>query len=170
MILYRACFNTNIGKLFYLWIYDGEDPAIAALSTSKDWIAGYISYLEKDFYSLTIQDKKLPFLEEAVTGYLNGGRQRISLKPVFLSGTEFERRVWKEASEVPFGCTCSYGDLAAMCGRPGAARAVGNAIGKNPLMLIVPCHRIIKGDNSMGGFGSGPELKKKLLALEGIIF
>ena len=74
----------------------------------------------------------------------------------------------KETSEIPFGWTCSYGELAVMCGRPGAGRAVGNAMGKNPVMLVVPCHRIIKGDGSLGGFGSSPGLKRVLLANEGI--
>jgi len=170
MILNKACFNTKIGNLYYLWLDKDKDPVISALTTSKGWMDDYISILKRDDDSLRVKDKRLSLLETAINAYLGEGMEVSGLRLKILSGTRFEQRVWKEASQVPYGCTCSYGDLAAMCGRPRAARAVGNAIGKNPVMLIVPCHRIIKGDGSMGGFGSGPELKKKLLALEGIEF
>jgi O-6-methylguanine DNA methyltransferase len=170
MILNKACFNTKIGTLYYLWLNKAGSPAVAALTTSKGWMDDYISILKDENNSLSIKDRRSSLLETAINAYLNEGREISGLKPIFLSGTGFEQRVWQEAARVPYGCTCSYGDLAAMCGRPGAGRAVGNAMGKNPVLLIVPCHRIIKGDGSMGGFGSGPELKKKLLALEGIDF
>jgi len=170
MILNKNNFDTKIGTLYYLWLGEKKTPKVGALSTSKEWISSYILSTKENFDKVVIRDKKLPALEKEISNYLNGHADHISFKPVFLDGTEFEKRVWKEASEVPYGCTCSYGDLANMCGRPRAGRAVGNAMSKNPVMLIVPCHRIIKGDGSPGGFGSGPELKKELLALEGIIF
>lgn len=170
MILSRACFRTKIGTLYYLWLDEVQGPAVAALTTGRDWLDDYISCLEEEYPGLSVRQKRFPRLEAAVEGYLDRGLELKGFKPAFLTGTRFQKRVWKEAAGIPYGCTCSYGDLAAMSGRPGAGRAVGNAMGKNPVMLIVPCHRIIKGDGSPGGFGSGPELKKKLLALEGIEF
>jgi O-6-methylguanine DNA methyltransferase len=170
MILNRACFSTEIGILYYLWLDEGQGPAVAALTASSEWLDDHISSLKQEYPGLSVRQKKYPRLEEVVTGYLDRGLELKGVKPVFLAGTIFQKRVWKEAAGVPYGCTCSYGDLAAMSGRPGAGRAAGNAMGKNPVMLIVPCHRIIKGDGSPGGFGSGPELKKKLLALEGTKF
>ena len=170
MILNRACFSTEIGILYYLWLDEGQGPAVAALNVSGEWLEDYIYSLGQEYPGLFVSKKAFPRLEEAVAGYLDRGLELKGIKTVFLAGTGFEKRVWKEAAGVPYGCTCSYGDLAAMSGRPGAGRAVGNAMGKNPVMLIVPCHRIIKGDGSPGGFGPGPELKKKLLALEGIKF
>jgi len=170
MILNRSCFRTQIGTLYYLWLDDGQGPAAAVLTPGRDWLDDYIFSLEEGYPGLSVRQKGFPGLEAAVAGYLDRGLEIKGIRPVFLAGTRFQKRVWKEAAGVPYGCTCSYGDLAAMSGRPGAGRAVGNAMGKNPVMLIVPCHRIIKGDGSPGGFGPGPELKKKLLALEGIKF
>ena len=85
-----------------------------------------------------------------------------------LIGTEFQKKVWKTLASVPFGTTISYGELAARIGNPDAARAVGLANGKNPIPIIIPCHRVIGKDGSLTGFGGGIEVKKQLLELEGI--
>jgi O-6-methylguanine DNA methyltransferase len=171
MILNRSCFNTRIGKLDYLWLQDEEGLKVAALGLGEAHIIRYISELKeqcKDPVKILIDEKRFPLLEKSVTGFLHGRSEYINIKPVFLKGTEFEKRVWNETSEIPFGWTCSYGELAALCGKPGAGRAVGNAMGKNPVLLVVPCHRIIKGDGSLGGFGARPDLKRELLVSEGI--
>lgn len=97
--------------------------------------------------------------------YLRGRRKRFTVRPD-LSGTDFQKRVWREAMRIPYGKTISYGRLAARIGRPGAARAVGNALAINPVPLIVPCHRIILSNGGLGGFGPGTPLKKQLIALE----
>ena len=78
----------------------------------------------------------------------------------------FEKGVWKKARTIAFGAVCSYSQLARQVGRPRAARAVGNALGKNPFLIVVPCHRIIRSDGTPGGFGPGPEKKWRLLAHE----
>ena len=84
-----------------------------------------------------------------------------------LEGTDFQKKVWKKMYEIPFGKTKSYGDIAKALKKPGAARAVGTACGKNPVMLAIPCHRVV-GTDGMGGFsGGGIPVKKKLLSLEG---
>ncbi len=84
-----------------------------------------------------------------------------------LDGTEFQRAVWRELSKIPYGETISYGELARRVGRPKGPRAVGQANGKNPLAIIVPCHRVV-ASNGLGGYGGGLPMKRALLALEGI--
>jgi O-6-methylguanine DNA methyltransferase len=172
MILNKACFETKIGKLFYIWLEENRSRKIAALSTSKDRIEMYISMLlNNPRYSkkAVIRRKRFPGLEKEISGYFKGDLTKFRISPIFLSGTGFEKRVWKETSSISFGRTISYGELARMCESPGAGRAVGNALGKNPVMIIVPCHRIIKGDGKPGGFQPGIKMKKKLLANEGIV-
>lgn len=82
------------------------------------------------------------------------------------AGTAFQQRAWRAACEIPYGTTVSYGVLARAIGAPGAARAVGGAMGANPVILVVPCHRVIASDGSLGGYGPGLPWKKSLLALE----
>ncbi|WP_320109164.1 MGMT family protein [Brevibacterium sp. JSBI002] len=81
-------------------------------------------------------------------------------------GTEFRRSVWQALTQIPYGSTAGYGELAEMLGRPGAARAVGAANGKNPISIIVPCHRVIGADGSLTGYAWGEEKKRQLLTLE----
>ena len=95
------------------------------------------------------------------------GRRRVFKSRIHLLGTDFQKKVWQAAIKIPYGKVASYGDIAERIGRQDASRAVGNAMGANPIPLIVPCHRVIRSDGSLGGFGAGTPLKKKLLALEG---
>jgi AraC family transcriptional regulator of adaptative response/methylated-DNA-[protein]-cysteine methyltransferase len=88
--------------------------------------------------------------------------------PVDVRGTAFQEAVWRELRNIPLGQTRSYADIATAIGQPGAVRAVGTANGSNPVSVLVPCHRVIRADGSLGGYGGGIENKKKLLAAEGI--
>ena len=81
-------------------------------------------------------------------------------------GTEFQRSVWRQLQEIPYGETISYGELARRVGNPKASRAVGSANGANPLPIVIPCHRVIAGNGTLGGFGGGLPMKQTLLALE----
>jgi methylated-DNA-[protein]-cysteine S-methyltransferase len=98
--------------------------------------------------------------------YFAGRRRRFEL-PLAPRGTDFQRRVWRALSDIPYGKTISYGELARRIGNPSASRAVGLANGANPLPIVVPCHRVIGADGSLTGFGGGLPIKRKLLALEG---
>jgi methylated-DNA-[protein]-cysteine S-methyltransferase len=97
--------------------------------------------------------------------YFAGRRTRFDL-PLVLEGTPFQRRVWQELLEVPYGETTSYGELARRIGRPEASRAVGLANGRNPIAVIVPCHRVIGSSGALTGYGGGIERKRLLLDLE----
>lgn len=86
--------------------------------------------------------------------------------PLHLVGTEFQLRVWEQLRSIPYGETRTYGELAEALGNPGASRAVGLANGKNPVSIIVPCHRVIGAGGSLTGYGGGLDRKKRLLAFE----
>ena len=103
---------------------------------------------------------------EQLDEYFAGRRRRFDL-PLAPRGTDFQRRVWRALSDIPYGKTISYGELARRIGKPSASRAVGLANGANPLPIVVPCHRVIGADGSLTGFGGGLPIKRKLLALEG---
>jgi len=100
--------------------------------------------------------------------YLDGKLSRFNTKLDFSSGTGFQKTVWKKLLEVPYGEVVTYKELACAVGSPGAARAVGNAVGKNPLPIVVPCHRVLAA-KGLGGYSCGMDIKKKLLRLEGVI-
>jgi methylated-DNA-[protein]-cysteine S-methyltransferase len=101
--------------------------------------------------------------------YFAGRRERFDVAYAD-SGTEFQRRVWRALDEIPYGATVSYGDIARQVGSSGAGvRAVGTAIGRNPLLLVRPCHRVIGADGSLRGYAAGLERKERLLGLEGAL-
>ena len=101
---------------------------------------------------------------EAITAYLSGSRlAELPLRP---AGTAFEQAVWQALRQIPHGRTRCYADIAAAIGRPSSTRAVGRAVGKNPILLFIPCHRVIGKDGSLTGFSAGLDLKRFLLELE----
>jgi methylated-DNA-[protein]-cysteine S-methyltransferase len=114
-----------------------------------------------------------PLLAEAirqVEAYFAGERHDFELPLDWSLISGFNRQVLRAlASGVRFGQVVGYGDLAGRVGRPGAAQAVGVAMGSNPLPVVVPCHRVVESDGGIGGFGGGLETKRKLLALEGVL-
>jgi methylated-DNA-[protein]-cysteine S-methyltransferase len=102
---------------------------------------------------------------DQLTAYFNGERQSFDVE-LSLDGNPFEKRVWDELLTIPYGETASYGQIAKRVGAPDAARAVGLANGRNPVAVIVPCHRVIGADGSLTGYGGGLERKRLLLDLE----
>lgn len=106
-----------------------------------------------------------PEVVRQLTAYFAGELTTFGL-PVRLEGTEFQRSVWEQLVRIPYGQTWSYGELAVKLGKPNASRAVGLANGKNPVGIIVPCHRVIGSSGSMTGYGGGIDRKVRLLAFE----
>ena len=102
-----------------------------------------------------------------LTEYFGGTRRTFDL-PLRMQGTDFQKRVWQELTEIPYGQTWSYGELAKRIDNPSASRAVGLANGRNPISILVPCHRVIGADGSLTGYGGGLERKRWLLAHEGL--
>lgn len=99
--------------------------------------------------------------------YFKGERQHFTV-PFKLNGTPFQRQVWKELEKIPFGQQSSYSDIAISIGRPRATRAVGTAIGSNPISIVVPCHRVLTSQRKIGGYAGGLPAKERLLAIENI--
>lgn len=104
--------------------------------------------------------------EKQLNEYFAGHRTTFDL-PLEAAGTTFQKSVWTALCKIPFGTTKSYGELAAEIGSPKGSRAVGAANGRNPIPIVVPCHRVIGSDGSMTGFGGGTQTKSFLLKLEG---
>lgn len=97
--------------------------------------------------------------------YLGGKRRDFDL-PIDVHGTQFQEKVWKRLTEIPYGETLSYREIARQIKNPNAACAVGTANGKNPLCIIIPCHRVITADGSLGGYSGGLDVKARLLKIE----
>jgi len=98
--------------------------------------------------------------------YFAGRRREFELE-LAPFGTDFQLRVWRALSAIPYGAVRNYGDIARAVGQPGAARAVGQANGCNPLPIVIPCHRVIASNGTIGGYSGGLAIKHRLLALEG---
>ena len=110
-------------------------------------------------------------LEQAcaqIVEYLLSAREKFELPLDLSSGTEFQRAVWRRLGKQRFGQPTSYAELAEAVGRPGATRAVGNAVGANPLPIVIPCHRVLATGGKLGGFSGGLQRKRQLLKIEGI--
>jgi methylated-DNA-[protein]-cysteine S-methyltransferase len=137
------------------------------VTADADGITGL--YMEGDAHALaTAPATDSPLLAEAraqLDAYF-AGRLTVFDLPLSLGGTPFQQRVWTRLQTIPFGCTTSYGALAAALGQPTAMRAVGLANGRNPVSIVVPCHRVIGADGSLTGYGGGIERKRWLLAHE----
>jgi methylated-DNA-[protein]-cysteine S-methyltransferase len=106
---------------------------------------------------------------QPLTAYFNGEPVAFSF-PFDFIGTPFQQTVWQALTEVPYGTTVSYSELAARVHRPTAVRAVANAVGRNPMMIIVPCHRVLGKNGRLTGYRGGLAVKRQLLQLEGIPF
>lgn len=114
------------------------------------------------------EDAVLAKAAKQLDEFFDGRRRHFDL-PLAASGTQFQREVWSQLTKIPFGEVRSYRDIAAEIGRPTAVRAVGAANGRNPLPIVVPCHRVIGADGSLTGFAGGLERKRQLLVLEGYL-
>ena len=126
----------------------------------------FVHDVSSQFHSDVIRDgARLHSVIELLDSYFRGNpiRTRITLD---LRGTDFQRRVWSEVLKIPYGKTRAYSEIAYAIGRPSAWRAVGNAVGSNPVPLIIPCHRVVRSDGSLGGYAYGISLKKELLEME----
>ncbi|MDE7404467.1 MAG: methylated-DNA--[protein]-cysteine S-methyltransferase [Lachnospiraceae bacterium] len=144
-----------------------EEETITALYDDRQY---------EERYHLCRSDGELSFLEEPETEllktagtqlieYFQGKRKEFSL-PLSPQGTEFQKKVWEALCTIPYGQTRSYGEIATQIGNPKACRAVGGANNKNPIMIFIPCHRVIGADGSLVGFGGGLRAKRYMLDLE----
>lgn len=153
--MYYCYLGTPIGEL----LLAGDDDALCVVSfpegsrrrePAPDWI---------------FTDKPFAAAKEQLTAYFAGELQKFDL-PLKPTGTEFQLAVLEELRKIPYGTTTSYGEIARRIGRPKAVRAVGAANGRNPLPIVIPCHRVIGSGGQLTGFGGGLPTKERLLRLE----
>lgn len=125
-------------------------------------------WTRRRFHTVRLEraDRELASAAEQLMEYFDGHRRRFDL-PVDLNGTPFQLRVWRELQTIPFGEVRSYKEVARSIGAPKAVRAVGGASNKNPVPILVPCHRVIGSNGSLVGYGGGLSIKERLLRLEG---
>lgn len=144
--------NSKIGPLYFV----ATDSALRGIFWKKQ-SAPFI----QSFKECAVLERAVRQVEE----YLDGKRSQFDL-PLEPIGTEFQRKVWRELARIPYGKTISYTELARKIRNERAVRAVGTANGRNPLSLVIPCHRVIAADGTLGGYAGGLEIKKRLLELE----
>lgn len=159
------------GKTYYTLVDSAIDPLLVT-SDGAALTGLYMAAYRGAPVALpegAVRADALPVLvkaREELQAYFRGELSVFTV-PVVLSGTPFQRRVLEELQRIPYGQTISYGELARRIGRPAAVRAVGAANGRNPISIIVPCHRVIGASGALTGFGGGLPRKQKLLQLEG---
>lgn len=153
--IYKTPFNVVLG---YVW----WDRGLREMSFYKDE-ADFKQYLKS--FSLRYNNEKLRELEEMLENYFQGEPTQLDY-PLDISGTVFQKKVWETVKQIPYGEVRSYKWVAGKIGNPKAARAVGTAIARNPVVLIIPCHRVIRNDGSLGRYGEMDWLKEKLLKIE----
>lgn len=154
--------TVNLGG-YDLYIYTTRDALIyISLKQPKE---------DLDKHRLTKVKEDDPYMLNVpvqLREYFAGQRKKFSVK-LDLSGTQFQLRVWKELTKIPYGKTISYKQLAIKTGDAKAVRAVGGANGSNPIPIIIPCHRVINANGELGGYSGGLDIKSTLLTLEGVL-
>lgn len=148
--------KANIGEIFLVASEKGLQGVLW-----KRQAAPMAASLDGDEPAIRILKRSVRELEE----YFEGARKNFEL-PLDVIGTEFQRKVWEQLTFIPYGKTASYADIANRLGNPNAVRAVGAANGKNPLSIVVPCHRVIASNGALTGYAGGLEIKTALLLLE----
>ena len=121
--------------------------------------------LQDEGYTVETDETRTASVRKELAEYVSGRRKTFDV-PLAFAGSEWQKAVWMELTRIPFGETRSYGEIADSLGRPGAARAVGRANASNVLPVVVPCHRVIAADGTLGGFNGGRHLKERLLEHE----
>ena len=152
-MIYSEVYKSRIGDL----LIKSEKTAIIEIS--------FLSTPLLQDYN-TKSNHILKFTINQLDEFFNKKRKNFTFPIKFLKATDFQLKVWKELRNIKYGSVATYGEIAKRIGNPKAYRAVGNACNKNPLLLVVPCHRIIASNNKIGGFAGGEEIKKYLLNLE----
>ena len=156
--MHRKVMHPPIGRL----MLEEENGALVRVAFEREIPAG----IEEQAEELPLQAKEvLEKAERQLDEYFAGERKVFNL-PLAPKGTEFQKKVWAALCDIPYGETRSYGQIAAAVGNPKASRAVGMANHRNPISIIVPCHRVIGADGRLVGFGGGLWIKEKLLKLE----
>ncbi|MBJ79563.1 MAG: methylated-DNA--[protein]-cysteine S-methyltransferase [Nitrospinaceae bacterium] len=157
-----SIFKTPLGKTGVAVSPTGICRVVLSVSRESD----FVELLKKVHPRPQKQSTQLMAIENEFHQYFSGKLKKFSFKPDLRQGTHFQQSVWRKLTAIPFGNTRSYQWLATAIGNPKACRAAGNANGRNPVPVIIPCHRVIRQNGDMGGYTGGIHLKQFLLDLE----
>lgn len=170
----KVIFETTEGFAGVCW----NGAGLVALNLPAPTICDAEMELDSDLASLPRKENSgqeepagkidIKLLEEEINDYFSGKRVSLSFPVDWSLFTEFQKKVLQQVYSVPWGQVVSYGQVAAAVGNPRGPRAVGGAVGSNRVLLVVPCHRVIAHDGTIGGFGGGLDWKRRLLKIEGI--
>ena len=162
--------RTPIGPVAIRWTGGDGLPVVVSIQLPRAGLSAAQLLRRTGPKARAASCAKIDALARFISALLNGKRVRFSLDLLALgSAPPFQQAVLRAAHRIPRGQVRTYGELAAQLGRPGAARAVGNALAHNPFPLVIPCHRVVRAGGRLGGFGGGSAMKRDLLALEGIV-
>jgi methylated-DNA-[protein]-cysteine S-methyltransferase len=165
MKIYYRTFKSPIGEI----LATKTEKGLSFISFPKSTWDKFLSALNKDGSIDLIKNKnKFSSLDRSFKAYFSGSKVNFREKLDLTGGTDFQKKVWKAMLKIPYGETRSYGWLATKAGSKDKARAAGAACGANPIPIIIPCHRVIKSDKTIGGYSGGLGFKKKLLQIEGV--
>lgn len=153
----RCSFNSPLGPM----TLTATDKGLAGI-----WFDGQKHMPDTSAWPVQAQHPLLLRAQAQLREYFAGQRQQFDLPLDLARGTAFQQQVWRGLLDIPAGQTIAYGTLATRIGRPAAVRAVGAAVGRNPITVIVPCHRVVGADGSLTGYAGGLERKVALLHLE----
>jgi methylated-DNA-[protein]-cysteine S-methyltransferase len=144
-----------------------SDEGICEISFGRSGRETFLQALRNRGFEPLEDQQAIEIVAAQLREYFGGRRQAFDLTVDLTGVTPFTRDVLKAAASIPFGSLLTYRDLARTIGRPNATRAVGNALGRNPIPVVVPCHRIVRSDHSLGGYTGGLDIKERLLSIEG---
>ena len=162
--MFSTILDTPIGKIFLAKTEKGL--SFATFIRNQDWLSETRSFFEKKGIPLESDEKRFEKEKRLFKRYFEGQKEDFTSLPLdFVSGTPYQRRVWLEARKIPYGRTGTYKSIAQSLNHRGY-RSVGHALGRNPLLIVIPCHRILGSDGSLTGFGLGLKVKEHLLRLE----
>lgn len=156
-MVYYTRFNTPFCEIILAGNEEGLSHLHLNTGLGKRQFVLSVDWVRDDLFFQEVKNQ--------IDNYFLGKRQTFSVK-LNPAGTPFQKRVWTELSKIPFGALCSYMDIAVKIENPKAARAVGTANGKNPIPLIVPCHRVIGSGGQLVGFAHGVEIKQRMIQFE----
>ena len=164
MKLYYTTFKSPVGEI----LATRTERGLNFITFPKSTWQRFFSALKKDEnIDLKKDEKKFSSLKKTLKPYFAGKKVKFKESLDLTGGTAFQKRVWKAMLKIPYGQTKSYGWLARQVGEKNKARAVGAACGANPIPIVIPCHRVIREDRTLGGYGGGLSIKRKLLKIEG---
>ena len=159
-----AVFNTDMGWVAIL----GSERGLVRVTLPQRSAQEALKLLSGVLSYATLSPDRFKELIKRLRAYFNGHKVSFPDELDLSGATPFQREVWQITRLIPYGETRSYGWLAKKIGKPGASRAIGQALGKNPLPIIIPCHRVICSNGKLGGYSGGLEIKRSLLHLEAV--